>query len=78
MVPLTIVAFILADLTLDLSNKDIFKLSTYDGIGLAVVTVGVFIMNFFKEKPQRVCIVDDDQLDVDVVSSYAHSEIDMK
>lgn len=33
----------------------------FDGLGLLIVAVGVFMMNWFKEKAQKVCIVDDDQ-----------------
>ena len=58
-VPLTMVAFLLASVTLKL-NSGVTDFDTFDGIGLLIVTGGVFLMDWSKEKSQKVCIVDDD------------------
>jgi len=58
MVPITIVAFILAMLVVDGFSKEYpaNKLDIFDIIGLIFVCVGVFIYNFFEIKPQKVSI----------------------
>ena len=54
MVPLTCVAFSLAALAepeIALNTMDV-----YDGFALAIVTVGVFIYNWFEEIPQEFSV----------------------
>ena len=57
MVPLTIIAFLLAMLVV---SPEGLNPTVYDVLGLIITAVGVFVMNWFKEKPQRVCIMEDE------------------
>jgi len=55
MVPLTLIAFWIAAAT----NPGLIKienLDVYDTLALAVSTVGVFMYNWFEEKPQKASI----------------------
>ena len=58
MVPITFLAFLAALLVL---NND-FVMTDYTGFdvaGLVMVSVGVFFYNFFREKPQQACMIED-------------------
>lgn len=61
MVPITLFAFLLASLSImkeDIKQNN--NLATvFDVVGLAMVGIGVFIYNIFKEKPQKASILDE-------------------
>ena len=55
MVPVTILAFKLALMIL---KYDSSQFLIYDGVGLALVAIGVCTHNIFKEQPQEICIIE--------------------
>lgn len=73
MVPITITAFGLAFLVV---QADGATPTSYDVMGLIIVTIGVFMMNWFKEKPQRVCIMEDENLGDQVENTAAEDMLD--
>lgn len=61
MIPLTVIAFLLAVATLESSTIYEFGIiykdfGVFDGLGLGFVAVGVFFFNYFEEKPQKASI----------------------
>lgn len=59
MVPLTFLAFLAAMPVLSSSGVKT-DYTTYDVVGLIIVAAGVFLFNFIPEKPQQVCIIEND------------------
>ena len=61
MVPITIVAFLLGALTLQRGDQArILSFGKYDVWGLIIVSIGVFMQNWFAEKPQVTSIEEDE------------------
>ena len=55
MVPVSVTAFALGILTV--GQNALFSLfSVWDGLGLAIVAAGVFMFNYYEEKPQKASI----------------------
>jgi hypothetical protein len=59
MVPITVVAFDFARISLMITHPLNFEFNFYDGFGLAITGVGVWMINFFPEKKQKACIDED-------------------
>ena len=58
MVPLTVLAFVLASLVVQVHQSINNSFSSWDLIGLLVVGIGVLVHNIFKEKPVTTSIAD--------------------
>jgi len=50
MVPITALAFLLAKLSLDVTHPLNFEFGFFDGFGLLITGIGVFMINLFPEK----------------------------
>ena len=66
MVPLTIIAFIIAKASHNIDIKDKFsQVNVFDILGLLITTAGVIITNMYEPKTQKVCIQEDDTMKED-------------
>lgn len=59
MIPITLVAFLLAKSSIDYIDPLNVEFTKYDIIGLSLVAVGVYMQNWFRENKQSACIEDD-------------------
>ena len=53
MVPITVIAFVIGLITL---GKELGAFTVWDGVGLCLVGVGVFLFNAFEERKQKASI----------------------
>jgi hypothetical protein len=57
MVPVSVIAFAAGIYTVGHDAFEYFSLfSLWDGLGLAIVAIGVFLFNIYEEKPQKASI----------------------
>jgi hypothetical protein len=56
MVPISAIAFYLGILTVGQDVLEIFGFTIFDGFGLGITSIGVFLYNFNEEKPQKASI----------------------